>query len=145
MGSMKRLMFLAPVLLAGCVIYDRPATVIPARVPLTAGEMIAMLRGGTSDETIRKELSIHGVARKLTADELIQLKEAGAGDELLQAAVAAEVRQPREAQVVYHRNRYDGYHRYSYDPGIFFGLGVAFGHVLGWGHRGYPRRSRACW
>lgn len=142
MGSMKRLLFLAPLLLAGCVIYDQPAEVIPARVPLTAEEMIAMRGGGTSDETILLELADHGIARKLSADELVKLKESGAGDALLQAAVAAEVRRPREAQVVYHR-RYE-----FYDPGISFAIGTVFGLNLGRRHHGYhggSRRSRICW
>jgi len=142
MGSMPRLLFLAPFLLAGCVIYDQPAEVIPARVPLTAEEMIAMRHGGTSDETILLELAEHGIARKLTADDLVQLKESGAGDALLQAVVSAEVRQPREAQVVYHR-RYE-----FYDPGFSFAIGSVFGLNLGRRHPGYHgwrSRSRICW
>jgi len=138
---MKRVTFLLPLLLAGCVIHEGPVAWTPARVPLSVDEIAAMRRAGTSDDTIRRELQANGVERKLTADDLVALKDAGAGDGLLAAAASTPVLEPEDAQPIYHR------HLYSYDNCVYcgayaptyFALGFAFNNFFRF-HRGYRTR-----
>jgi len=69
-----------------------------------------MKRAGASDATIRQELRYHGVDHKLSADELVDIKEAGAGDALLSAAVSTPVREARgtpSPSYYRHANDYD--------------------------------------
>jgi hypothetical protein len=139
---MKRLTLLAPILLAGCVVQSGPVAWTPARVPLSVDEIAAMRRAGTSDDTIRRDLQANGVERKLTADDLVALKEAGAGDSLLAAAASAPVLEPEDAQPLYHR------HLYSYDQCVYcgayapayFALGFAFNNFFFRCHRGFRTR-----
>jgi hypothetical protein len=109
MKKMKRILLLAPLMLAGCVIYRTPDDWIPARDPLTPERISAMKSAGDSDAAIRRELQFHGVEHALSADELVVLKEAGVSDEVLKAAAEADVKTPQEAKPVYHR----GSHRHS--------------------------------
>lgn len=136
---MTRLSLLAPILLAGCVFHAGPSGWIPARVPLTSVRIAEMKRAGTSDAAIRKELDFHGVEHKLTADELVEIKEAGAGDALLAAAVAAPVREPEEARPVYHRHSHR-YHDCGYCDAsvpVFIATALSLNYIFGrsWGGR----------
>jgi len=139
MKMMKRLMFLAPILLAGCVFHAGPSGWIPARVPLTPDRIAEMKRAGESDATIRRELDFHGVDHKLTADELVEIKEAGAGDALLAAAVAAPVRAPEEARPVYHRHsrRADDCGYCDTAVPVFVATALSLNYIFGrhWGGR----------
>jgi hypothetical protein len=135
MQMMKRLLFLAPMLLAGCVFYAGPDAWIPARNPLPPEQIVELKKAGASDASIRAELRDHGVLRKANSDDLVALKEAGAGDDLLTAVAAAPVRTPQEAQPVYYRRGYyhdDYYYRYSAVPVIATALSLNY--VFGrWG------------
>lgn len=135
MRMMKRLLFLAPLLFAGCVVYRTPDAWIPARNPLPPDQIAELKRSGVSDASIRRELETHGVLRKATSDDLIALKEAGAGDELLAAVVATPVRAPQEAQPVYHRRSYyrDDYY-YSHSAVPVIATALSLNYVFGrWG------------
>ncbi len=136
MRMMKRVLCLAPLVFAGCVVYRTPDAWIPARNPLPPEQIVELKKAGVSDASIRKELQAHGVLHKATSDDLVALKEAGAGDDLLAAVVSAPVRIPQEAQPVYYRRSYyhdDYYYRYSAVPVIATAL--SFNYVFGrWGH-----------
>jgi len=136
MKMMKRLLYLAPLLLVGCVFYDRPIGWIPARDPLTPERIVEMKRAGRSDSEIRRVLDFHGLAYKVNADDLIAIKAAGAGDALLTAVATAPVKKPEEAKPIYEQSR----HSHA-DPGFWavplgFAVGVGFGYAWGpyWGH-----------
>jgi hypothetical protein len=135
---MKRLTFLGPLLLAGCVVQSGPVAWTPARVPLSVDEIAAMRRAGTSDDTIRKELQANGVERRVTADDLVALKEAGASDDLLSAAAAAPVMEPEDAQPIYHR------HLYSYDHCVYCGAYAPTYFALGFAYNSFFRFNRGC-
>jgi len=136
---MKGLLFLAPLVLAGCVFYDQPVGWVPARDPLTPERIIELKREGQTDSNIRRLLEYHGVAYKVNADDLIAIKQAGAGDPLLSAVATAPVRRPQEARPIYDsgpRHYYHGPPAYSYwGPPLYFAAGAAFGYYWGpyWG------------
>lgn len=143
MKGMKRLMLLAPLILAGCVFHTRPSGWIPARTPLTAESMAEMKRSGMSDPAIRQELNYHGLAYKLNADDLILLKQAGAGDALLSAAATAPVKTPQEARPIYnHHSHHCGYGCSHWAAPVYLAAGVGLGYLFGyWGHPYYY----GCW
>ena len=140
-----RLMVLSlPLLLAGCVIYDdREERVIPGRDPLSVSEIIALSRGGVTDDTILRELAANGVVRKVSVDDILEMKSGGVSETVIAAAVGTEVTTPRAAEVVYEGRVYREY--YYSDPGVWFGLGW----LLGWNRHGHhhaaPVRRHSRW
>lgn len=121
--------------LGGCVLYEdraRTREVVPAVDPLSVSEIIAMSNGGMTAETIAQELARHGVERRLTADDIIQLKESGVDDAVVRAAVEAQVKSPTPTRIV-EEVEVPVYYRTYYDPGWTFGLG----YLYGWGIHGH--------
>lgn len=144
---MKRLALLAPLLLVGCVFYRGPDAWIPARVPLSAERIAELKRAGVSDATLRRELDHHGVERKLDADDLVTLKDAGAGDEFLAAAAAAPVREAEEARPVYYRHAHS-HHGCDYchaSVPFFIGTALSLNYVFGRSWRVRGCRPGARW
>lgn len=138
MRMMKRLILLAPLLFAGCVFYERPVGWTPERIPLTPDGIAEMKRAGDSDASIRKALEFHGVEYKLSSDDLVMLKDAGASDALLTSAASAPVKTPQEARPIYDRRSYHRgcYCHHSAAP-FYFATALSLNYVFGrhWGCR----------
>ena len=144
MKMMMRLLCALPLLLVGCVFYRTPDGWIPARVPLTIERLVEMKNDGDSDATIKRELAFHGVEYKLNADDLVALKEAGAGDSLLKAAAEAPVKAPAEARPIYHRHshaHYDYDAHYAAVP-VYIGAALSLNYIFG---RNWGCRPRSRW
>ena len=136
MQMMKRLLYLAPLVVAGCVVYDKPTGWIPAREPLTPESIVALKRAGRGDSEIRRILEYHGLAYKVNADDLIAIKNAGAGDALLSAIASAPVKTPQPAQPVYEPPRHSYVPPGAWAVPLGFAVGLGFGYYWGpyWGH-----------
>ncbi len=132
---MRRLTLLLPLLVAGCLMYDE-YDVIPARHPVSATRVVDMKRNGIDDEAILALIAAQGKNREQNADDLVMMKNAGAGDAVIKAMVQAPVVAPREEQVVSRRTTY--YHHPG-DDLAYFGLGLLFGRW--WGHGGWHYRG----
>ena|SRR5688572_15535103 len=109
MNMMKRLVYLAPLLVVGCVHQHGPDAWIPAVNPLPPERIVAMKRSGMADGAIWREVELQGVLRKANSDDLVALKQAGAGDGLIGAVTTAPVRMPEPARPVYYPHP-PGYH-----------------------------------
>lgn len=73
---------------AGCLYEDRYGP----PPPVTKTEIIELTKRGTPDEDIIASLRRNGMDRRLTADDLVELKKAGVSEKILLAAVDAPVR-----------------------------------------------------
>jgi hypothetical protein len=145
MEMMKRLMLLAPLMLASCVIYRTPDGWTPAREPLTPDHIVTMKQGGQTDAQIRSALDFHGLDHKLTSDELVMLKDAGVGDGLLTAATEAQVKTPEEARPIYSRSshrHYDCAYCRSAAP-VYVATALSLNYLFGhWGHHHHRHYRR---
>ena len=113
--------------LAGCTTYETYETYPD---PVTREQLIAMVKARVPDSAIVEQIERQGLASRPTADDLVALKNAGASDGLLQAAVSAPV---NEEHVLIRHHHYDWCepHECCHDdlmePLFFFGLGYLVG------------------
>lgn len=104
MSFLRRLLGLAPLLLAcGCTVSERVER-IPAREPVTVESIVADLAVGAPEPQVVDEVRQHGVLRPLTPDDVITLKRAGATDALVIEVLRAPVTTPRRALKIVHRS-----------------------------------------
>jgi hypothetical protein len=129
-------------MLAACVPppYFADQQAVLREAPLEAGEVKQMLEAGVSGGVIQAKAEKAGV-EKLESDEIVALKKAGAGDDLLKALIERE-REP--ALVPDRRFAAHPYHYYYYShPGFCYPYGTSYwGFWPGFGlYWGYSRRG----
>ena len=109
--------------LGGCVVYeDRYHT--PGVTPVQKADVLSMRAAGYPENQILDMIQANGVARNLSADEIVEMKTAGVPDSVLNAMIAAPVTTYRPASEVRYR---------TYDPEPFLNLGAAAvtGYLIG--------------
>lgn len=115
------------------VYVERPAGTGPREAPLTVGQVQGMLEAGVSEGLIREKAELAGV-EKLSADDLVALKKAGAGDILLETLVKEErepVRRAPSSRPTYSYGSYSSsYYGYYGNPYYYYGY-------PGYWNRGY--------
>ena len=96
--------------------------------PLSRGEVEQLTAAGVSEAVVLELVDRRGAA-PLSADDLVALKKAGAGDTVLDRMIANEREEPAtvawDVPVTYHRSTY--YHR-SWYPYVGFGFGYGYGY-----------------
>lgn len=110
-------------LLGGCVVYeDRVHT--PGVTPVGKADVLGYRAAGAPDEQILDLIHQNGVARKPTADDLIDLAAAGVSDRVTRAMLEAPVTTYRPPTETRYR---------TYDPEPVFTLGAAAltGYLIG--------------
>lgn len=119
-------------LLSGCVYYSRPRGIpIPEGPPLTKADLERLAAAGISDGVVMELLDRRG-AVKLSPDDVVALKKAGASDAVVQKALSSERREPEGvpvAEPVYCYHYYCwpaywywwGYPRWYWYPHFSFG------------------------
>lgn len=105
---MKKIMIgiLAAVLgtaLAECVLTSRPIYRVqvpasPPRPPILADDVIKLMRAGISEAVIIEKLKSDGIAAAPSSDDLVALKKEEAGDQVIEAMLAARVGPPVVAE-----------------------------------------------
>jgi hypothetical protein len=122
---MKRLLcaLLIGSLLGGCVMYeDRYHT--PGVTPIQKADVLSMRAAGTPDGQILDMIHKNGVARRPSADEIIEMQGAGVSSPVMNAMLEAPVTQYRPATEVHHRY-------YDYEPAFSFGAAALTGYLIG--------------
>ena len=122
---MKRLacVLLCGSLLGGCVMYeDRYHT--PGVTPVQKADVLAMRAAHYPDGQILDMIHKNGIARRLTADEIIEMKDAGVSSPVMNAMLEAPVTQYRPATEVRHV-----YH--DYEPAFTLGAAALTGYLIG--------------
>lgn len=124
---MKKWMPLLALALSGCFYGHRRAPA-PVEPPLSREEAERLSAAGISDAVILEEVERRG-ARRLSADDMVALKKAGAGDAVLEKMIASERRDPPVVHYEEHRHSHYYYHPYPL-WGFSYGL---WGRRSGWG------------
>lgn len=117
--------------LAGCYfpVYEErevrqasPRTRVQYADPMTRAEVEKLIKAGISDAVIVEKAKKTGVV-KLSADDIVALKQAGASDDLIKELIANERRATAEQQVytVPSTTAYYTYYDYWWGPSL--GLG----------------------
>ncbi|MBI2933199.1 MAG: hypothetical protein HYY16_16260 [Planctomycetes bacterium] len=123
--------------LGGCVMVEEIDRV-PARNPVGVDGVIDMVRSRVSEWHILAEIRANGVQRSPTADDIVALKQAGAGDRIISAMINAPVTTARAGEVrrtVYYDTR-------PAEGATWFTLGA----LLGWGlHFDHPWHHGCRW
>lgn len=123
----------ALLVLTGCIPIYEHRYLAPADPPVSREEAEAILVAGFGGETVQEQVEARG-ARKLSADDLVALKEAGADDALVAKMIEAERPDPPPPRVVVVRRTPRYYYYPSYSYSYSFGWGWP-----GWGYRGRCR------
>lgn len=130
---MKPLLLVSPLLLPSGYIINagQRTTVVPARDPLSVGRIIELTKSGASDATFNREIADNGLTTKLTSDQVVDLKQAGVSEAVIQAAMATPVLPPRPAQTVVRER--------VYEPAYYYpDTWVCFDYHPRW--RAFPQR-----
>ncbi len=119
-------------LLAGCVYTYPTGRSHPIEPPVQKSEMERLLAAGISEGVILEVVERRGTQR-VSSDDLVTLKQAGASDGLLEKVVACERREPPrvvyyESPVYYYPYRHWHYYDYGWWPS--FRVGYSY-----WGRR----------
>jgi hypothetical protein len=140
---MKRFALALPLLFAGCLMYEE-REVIPARNPVSIGEIVQMRAEGASDDAMLGEIYANGVGHHPTADDVVWMKKAGLSDTVVQAMINAPMGIRRPEQVVVRRSYYRDE---GVDDALIFGLGALVGWTLGhpYSHRHYGGCGHGRW
>lgn len=127
----------------GCQVYSPPPPPPDGlEPPLAAGEIERLLSAGVSEAVIAAQAADRG-ALKLSAENVVSIKKAGASDDLLGKLIAAERPSPPPELVLEpvppHRyiHYYDPYYPYYWGPSFSFGFGYSRHY-----HRHYHGGSR---
>ncbi len=105
-------------LLAGCVVHER-REYSPGVTPVTTQEVLSMTSSGYSDEAILARIRQDGVDRRPGAGDLVELKNGGVSEPVMNEMLSAPVtvaRAPverRSVEVV------------DYTPAVVTGIGIA--------------------
>ncbi|HEX7899645.1 MAG TPA: hypothetical protein VF950_17885 [Planctomycetota bacterium] len=122
---MKRLTgaLLCGSLLGGCVMYeDRYHT--PGVTPVQKADVLSMRAANYPDGQILDMIHKNGVARRLTADEVVEMNNAGVSGPVMNAMLEAPVTRYRPATEVRHAY-------YDVEPAVNFGAAVLTGYLIG--------------
>lgn len=122
---MKRFMcvLLCGSLLGGCVIYeDRHHT--PGITPVQKADVMAMRAAGYPDGQILDMIHKNGVARRPSADDIVEMQNAGVPSPVMNAMLEAPVTTYRPSTEV--RTRY-----YDYEPAFTLGAAALTGYLIG--------------
>lgn len=134
---MRTLPALLTLALAGCVVHsNRPRSPGPEGPPLTKTDLERLSAAGISDPVIVELIDRRGVVR-LSSDDVVAVKKAGATDEIIQKAIASERQEPPPVPMavpIYYYHYYYPY--YWWYPSVYVGTTVGFGSYRYWGHRG---------
>lgn len=124
---MKKTLPALLLILSGCFYetYERRG-VNPPAPPLTAQDVRKLSEAGVSEAVILETIDQRG-SKKLSVDDIVALKTAGASDTVIAKMQATERQEP---QVVYVDN--PAYYRYYYGP-YYPWWGFSAGY---WGRRG---------
>jgi hypothetical protein len=132
MNSMRRLLSLAPLLVAGCVFPQSPDAWVPGVNPVPPEHIVELKKSGVADATIWRDVGSQGLLRHPTSDELIAMKQAGSSDEFIRAVAKAPVRVPEPARPVYHAPP-PGYHESNAAISTFVAIaGIALLYGAAW-------------
>jgi hypothetical protein len=124
--------------LPGCIYEVRRPQPLPPGPPIGKDEVERLSAAGVSEPVLIELVEKRG-ARKLSADDIVALKKAGASDAVIQKMISLENREPERVYVEvpgYYRSYY-GY----YDPWYYWGPTWGFGWYGSWGyhHHHYSR------
>ena len=124
-------------LLAGCIYREyRPRSAGPEGPALTKADLERLAAAGISEAVVTELLDRRG-AVKLSSDDVVALKKAGAADATIQKALASERQEPAivaDAPPVYYYHYYYPHYHWWY-PAWYWGPSVRFGYSH-WGRRG---------
>ena len=123
---MKPLVFalLGAGLLGGCVMYD-DCYHTPGVSPVQKADVLSMRAAGYPDGQILDMIEKNGVARRPSADEIVEMKTAGVSSSVLNAMIEAPVTRYAPATEVHHVYYHD------YEPAFTLGAGVLTGYLIG--------------
>ena len=129
-------LILGSILLGGCIAHhERVSYSHPGGVPVTTEEAIAMTQAGYADSSILKKIEDNGVSARPDADSIVQMKQAGVSDVVVNVMQEAPIRTyqpPVEHRTVYVRD---------YTPELIGGAAIVGGLILGH-HYSHHYRSR---
>ena len=126
---MKKILLtaLAPALLSGClVVEERQFREGPA--PLSTNGVIMMTANGKPDSFVIGALYHRGMDHRPTADELIELQNAGVSNRVMTEMLEAPVR--TSAPVIHRKKRYYYRHDPVLDDAVLFGAGAIAGYLF---------------
>jgi PBP1b-binding outer membrane lipoprotein LpoB len=94
--EMKRFLTatLAATLLGGCVVHEH-RTSIPGVTPVTKQEVLTMTSSGYTDEALLARIRQDGVERHPSAEDLVEMKNAGVSEAVMNEMLSAPVTVPR--------------------------------------------------
>jgi hypothetical protein len=120
------LLLLCGSFLGGCVVYE-DRHFIPGVNPVTKANVIAMTQTGYSDDAILDLVHKNGVQGRPTANDLVEMTQAGVSSPVMSSVLEAPVtlyRPATEHRTVYYRD-------YTADPGFLIGVGALTGYLIG--------------
>ena len=122
----KVLLLLCATTLGGCVVYE-DRHFVQGVTPVSKADVIAMTQAGYTDDAILDLVRKNGVQGRPTADDLVEMTQAGVSSPVISSVVDAPVtlyRPATEHRTVYYRD-------YTADPGFLIGVGTLTGYLLG--------------
>ena len=111
---------------SGCVYYG-PGSEYAVRPAVSQEDVRKMVQAGIGDDIIIAKIKSDGMTAKPSADDLVQLKEVGASEEVIEVMVSARVVTPVRRRVIYRSYPSASYY---YDP-----------WYSGWGYSSYGHHS----
>jgi hypothetical protein len=136
-------MFAAVLFLAstGCIYHRHPVEPMPNSPPLPRDEAQRLAAAGVSEPVLIELIEKRG-AEPLSAEDIVALKNAGAGDAVIQKMIALKRDDPPPPvaveDVYYYPTpvyvTYD-YYPYYYRPYYYSSFGFGFGYSRHYGHR----------
>lgn len=114
---------LSILMLGGCVVYEDVHR-SPGLTPVQKADVMAMRASGYGDGQILDMIHANGVARRPSADDVIEMKNAGVSTSVMNAMLEAPITTYRPATEVRHRT-------YDMEPAFSFGAAVLTGYLIG--------------
>lgn len=114
----KAVALAAATLLSGCVVHQS-RTSIPGVNPVTKQEVLSMTASGYADDALLDRIRQDGVERRPTAEDLVEMKNAGVSEAVMNEMVSAPVTVPRAP--VDHST----YEVVDYTPAVVAGFSIA--------------------
>jgi hypothetical protein len=134
---MKRCIPLLTLALAGCVYpVSRPRTPGPEGPPLGKAELERMAAAGVSNGVIAEVIERRGTV-KLSTDDVVALKNAGASDAVIQKALTSVRPEVVVVESAAPAHSYPYYYPYYWGYAAYYAVpSVSFGYYQSWGHHG---------
>jgi hypothetical protein len=134
---MKRCIPLLTLALAGCVIHaNRPRSAGPEGPPLAKTDLERLSAAGISDPVVLELIERRG-AVKLSSDDVVSLKNAGASDAVIQKALASVRPEVVVVKSAAPARFYPYYYPYYWGYATYYAVpSVSFGYYQSWGHHG---------